>query len=315
MKSIFLPGLALLLSLTSTTLAQENQELGRMWTFENPPLAYLEKEYGFKPEQKWLNSLRLGSLRLGGEDVLSGFGSASFVSPKGLIMTSNRCVRDAVAATRRRDVNMIKTGFVAAALEQEFRLRSSHGEWLAAAQLNKISNVTDKVNKGVAATDNEAQIKEKREANKKTILDAARKADPELVPQIVSLYQGGIFQLYQYRVYDDVRLVILPHVQTAHFGGDPDNFTYPRYSIDFAFLRAYEDGNPAETTKHYFKWKSGGAKKDELVFVSGNPGTTNRLFTKAQQEFERDIRLPIKIEWHTNLLRISKAKQPPFDFS
>ena len=90
MKSIFLPGLALLLSLTSTTLAQENQELGRMWTFENPPLAYFEKEYGFTPDQEWLNSLRLGSLRLGGENVLSGFGSASFVSPKGLIMTSNR---------------------------------------------------------------------------------------------------------------------------------------------------------------------------------------------------------------------------------
>jgi len=193
MKSIFLPGLALLLSLTSTTLAQENQELGRMWTFENPPLAYLEKEYGFKPDQEWLNSLRLGSLRLGGEDVLSGFGSASFVSPKGLIMTSTRCVRGAVASTRPRDLDMIKTGFVAATLEQEFRLRSSHDEWLTAAQLNKISNVTDDVNKGVAATDNETQIKGKREANKKRLLDAARRAEPRLVPQIVSLYQGGIF--------------------------------------------------------------------------------------------------------------------------
>ena len=106
MKSIILPGLALLLSLTSTTLAQENQELGRMWTFENPPLAYLEKEYGFKPDQEWLNSLRLGSLRLGGKDVLSGFGSASFVLPKGLIMTNTRCVRDAVAATRPGDLDM-----------------------------------------------------------------------------------------------------------------------------------------------------------------------------------------------------------------
>lgn len=317
MKSIFLPGLALLLSLTSTTLAQENQELGRMWTFENPPLAYLEKEYGFKPNQEWLNSLRLGSLRLGGEDVLSGFGSASFVSPKGLIMTSNRCVRDAVASTldavgstRAGDPpSMIKTGFVAAALEQEIRLRSRRDEWLTAAQLIKISNVTDKVNKGVAPTDNENQLKEKREANKKTILDAARKADPELVPQIVSLYQGGIFQLYQYRVYNDLRLVCIPHLQTAHFGGDPDNFTYPRHSIDFAFLRAYEDGKPADTTKHYFKWKSGGAKKDELVFVSGNPGTTNRLFTKAQLELERDIRIPMKTERLTNRLRIWKENQ------
>ncbi len=124
MKSIFLASLALLLSVTSTTLAQENQELGRMWTFENPPLAYLEQEYGFKPDQKWLNSLRLGSLRLGGEDILSGFGSASFVSPKGLIMTSTRCVRDAVTATRPKDLNIINTGFVAAALDDELRLRT-----------------------------------------------------------------------------------------------------------------------------------------------------------------------------------------------
>ncbi len=312
MKSIFLPGLALLLSLTSTTLAQENQELGRMWTFENPPLAYFEKEYGFTPDQEWLNSLRLGSLRLGGEDVLSGFGSASFVSPKGLIMTSSRCVRDAVISTRPRDINIINTGFVAAALEQEFRLRSSHDEWLTAAQLIKMLNVTDDVNQGVKPTDNETQIKEKRNANMKTILDAARKADPKLVPQIVSLYQGGIFQLYQYRVYDDVRLAVLPHMQTAHFGGDPDNFTYPRHSIEFAFLRAYEDGKPANTTKHYFKWKPGGAQKDEVIFVSGSPGTTNRLFTKAQLEFERDIKIPMKIEWLTNRLRIW-TDRPGFD--
>ncbi len=162
MKTTFSVGLTSLLSLTPTTFAQENQELGRMWTFENPPLAYLEKEYGFTPDQEWLNSLRLGSLRLGGEDIQSGFGSASFVSPKGLIMTSTRCVRDAVAQTWPRDINMIKTGFVAAALEDELRLRTRHGEWLTAAQLGKISNVTDKVNRGVAHADNETQIKEKR---------------------------------------------------------------------------------------------------------------------------------------------------------
>jgi hypothetical protein len=107
-------------------------------------------------------------------------------------------------------------------------------------------------------------------------------------------------------VYDDIRLVVLPHVETAHFGGTPDNFTYPRYNIDFAFLRAYEYGKPAETRNHYFRWKSGGAREDELVFVSGIPDTTNRLFTKAQLEFERDIRIPIQIEWHTNAIRISR---------
>ncbi len=306
MKSILLAGLALLPSLTSTTLAQENQELGRMWTFENPPLVYLDEEYGFRPDQNWLASLRLGSLRLGGEDILSSFGSASFVSPEGLIMTSTRCVRDAVAATRPRDVDMIQTGFVAATREREFRLRSSHDEWLTAAQLVKISNVTDEINRGVAPTANATQIQKTRIANKKRILDAARKTDPNLVPQIVSLYQGGVSQLYQYKMFNDLRLVCIPHLQTAHFGGDPDNFTYPRYSIDFAFLRAYEDGKHADTTTRYFKWKSGGAKKDELVFVSGNPGVTQRLFTKAQLEFERDIKIPLRIEPIANRLHHEK---------
>ncbi|MBT8208505.1 MAG: S46 family peptidase, partial [Acidimicrobiia bacterium] len=328
MNSIFLPVLALLPSLASTVLAQENQslggELGRMWTFENPPLAYLEEEYGFKPDQEWLDSLRLGALRLGNENILSGFGSASFVSPNGLIMTSTRCVRDAVTETRPKDLEIINAGFVAAAQEQEFRLRwqewevnSYHDEWLTAAQLIRITTVTDRVNSGVLLTDNEIQIGKKREANKQTILDAATQVDPELVPQIVSLYQGAVVQLYQYKVYDDIRLVVLPPIQSAHFGGAADNFTYPRYSVDFAFLRAYENGEPADTSKHYFKWSSGGAKKDELVFVAGNPGLANRLRTTAQMELERDVRIPIEIERLTNTLRILKDQwsnnDPEFD--
>ena len=153
-----------------------------MWTFEDPPPAYLEKEYGFKPDQEWLNSLRLGPQRFGGEDILTSFGSASFVSPKGLIMSSSRCVRHAVTWTRPKDLIIINTGLVAAALAHEFQLRTRLNGWLTAAQLNKITKVTDKVNKGVMPTDNETQIKEKRSANKQKILDAARKADPKLVP-------------------------------------------------------------------------------------------------------------------------------------
>lgn len=313
-KPVFLPCLALLLGLASISLAQEATELGRMWTFENPPLAYLEKEYGFTPDPEWLDALRLGSLRLGGEDVLSGVGSAAFVSPRGLILTSHRCVRDAVAATLdaagpSRDGNplgILKTGFVAAAPEEEIRLRSRRDEWLTAAQLVRISDVTDEVNRGMTGTDDELQRREKRKANEESILDAAKKVDPELVPQIVSVHQGVSFQLYQYKAYADVRLVCIPHLQAAHFGGDPDNFTYPRYSIDFAFLRAYEGGKPADTTKHHFEWKPGGAEKGELVFVSGNPGTTKRWLTKAQTELERDIRIPIEIARLTSALRIWK---------
>ena len=274
-----------------------------MWTFENPPLDYLEDNYGFKPDQEWLDSLRLGSLRLGGEDIEPSLGSASFVSPNGLIITSTRCVRDSVTATRPKDLLIINSGFVAAARQDELRLKARNNGWLTAAQLIKISNVTDEVNKDISSTDNEIQIKKKRDSNKLAILDAASKADPKLVPQLVSLYQGAVIQLYQYRVYKDIRLVVLPHVQTAHFGGDPDNFTYPRYSLDFAFLRAYEDGKPVDTSKNFFQWKPGGAKKDELVLVSGNPGTTKRLLTKAQMEFERDVKIAMRVDSLTNSLR------------
>jgi len=308
---LLLSSLTLCLGLAPVQLlAQENQELGRMWTFENPPLAYLEKEYGFKPDQKWLNSLRLASLRLGGETVDRGFCSASFVSPKGLIMTNNHCIRDAVNATSgagRNGADLVKSGFYAKAQSDEYRLKTDDDGWLTVSQLNQITSVTERVNKGITASDTEDEVKEKRKANREAILDEAKKADPKLVPQIVSLYQGGIFQLYQYRVFSDIRLVCMPHLQTAHFGGDPDNFTYPRYSIDYSFLRAYEDGEPADTTKFYYKWKSGGAKEGELVFVPGNPGSTNRLNTKAQMEFDRDVKLPILVEMLTNRLKVFRA--------
>lgn len=314
MSTTFLFGVAVLLSLASYTHAQEHQELGRMWTFENPPLDYLDKSYGFSPDQAWLDSLRLGSLRLGGEeDILSGAGSASFVSPNGLIMTNMRSVGGVVAATLDADgptrlgdpLRILKTGFVAATLEDEVRLRTKRDGWLAAAQLVKITDVTDEVNTDVAPTDDEIQRAQNRQANRRAIIEEARRTDPQLVPQIVNLYQGGVYQLYQYKVYHDVRLVCIPHLQMAHFGGDEDNFTFPRYSMDFAFLRAFEHGRPVDTNAHYLKWRPGGAKKDELVFVSGNPRTTARLLTQAQMELERDIKIPMRIEQLTNSLRIS----------
>ena len=299
--------LTLPLNPTTKTVAQENGAFGRMWTFENPPLSYLEEEYDFKPDQKWLQSLRLGSLRLGGEDILSGFGSASFVSPQGLILTSTRCIPEAISWPRPRKLAMIeKTGFVAKAPEQEVRLKTRGTGWLTAAQLVKTTKITEKVNDGVLSSDDDIRIKTKRDLNKKAILAAAKKSDPKLVSQIVSLHSGAVFQLYQYKVYTDVRLVCMPHLQTAHFGRDKENFAYPRHCLDFAFLRAYEDGKPAHTSKHYFEWKTGGPTKGELVFVSGNPGPTKRLLTEAQLSFEREITLPMHQELLTSRLRIRK---------
>ena len=309
MKNRFLrlPLLALVLGLaTAPTLSsQENLELGRMWTFENPPLAYLEEEYGFAPDEQWLNSLRLGSLRLGGES--DGFCSASFVSPKGLIMTNNHCVRDAVSSTNQEGPGLVTSGFYATSMENEYRLKTQADGWLTVSQLNQITEITELVNEGIEEGDSEDEIKKKREANKEKILADAKESNPDLEAQVVSLYQGGIFQLYQYKTYNDLRLVCMPHLQTAHFGGDPDNFTFPRYSIDFAFIRAYENGEPADTTQHYFKWKNGGATQNELVFVPGNPGTTKRLNTKAQFEYQRDAQIPIILELLTNRLQIFRT--------
>ena len=121
-------------------------------------------------------------------------------------------------------------------------------------------------------------------------------AHPGDLHQVVALYQGAVQQLYRYRVFDDIRLVCAPHLQTAHFGGDPDNFTYPRWSIDFSFLRAYSGDQPADTGAHWFRWRENGAQENDLVFVPGNPGNTNRQLTTAQLEVQRDVEYPLILQ-------------------
>ncbi len=272
-----------------------------MWTFENPPLGYLEEEYGFKPDQKWLDTLRLSSLRFG------TWCSSSFVSPMGLIMTNHHCVRDNIADVQGMGNDYVKDSFYATSYDDELPLEDREGNPLKVYQLAKTVEITDKINEGVTAEDDDAAVQEKRDANKKKILEAAETEHEGFEPEVVKLYAGGIFQLYLYKVYDDVRLVCSPHLQTAHFGGDPDNFTYPRYSIDFSFCRAYEDGKPADTAKHYFKWSKAGAKDGDLVFVTGNPGSTERLLTKAQMDLARDVSNPIGIDMLDSQLGILRG--------
>ncbi|MGK0434831.1 MAG: hypothetical protein ACJA0V_003989, partial [Planctomycetota bacterium] len=244
------------LLLSSSVFAQrpaDHLALGKMWTFENPPLAYLEKEYGFKPDQKWLNSLRLGALRLGERD--NPWCSASFVSPKGLIMTNHHCVRDQIAQVQGAN-KWVKDGFAATALADEVRIPG-----LTVQQLIAQEDVTAQVGAGIEATDDDVTIAAKRKANIDAIVTAADVAHKNVahqryMHQVVSLYQGAVYQLYRYRVWDDLRLVVAPHLQTAHYGGDPDNFTFPRWSIDFSFVRAYVDDKPADTSAHYFRWRN-----------------------------------------------------------
>ncbi|MGE3174546.1 MAG: S46 family peptidase [Planctomycetota bacterium] len=279
--------------------ADDHLAMGKMWTFENPPLAYLEQEYGFKPDQAWLDSLRLGALRLGERD--NPWCSASFVSPKGLIMTNHHCVRDKVAelGMATGNPNLVEEGYAARELGDERQL-----EGLTVHQLVRQEDVTERVNAGVEPGDDAQAIAKKRAANIEAIQAAADRDAGELMHQVVTLYQGAVHQLYSYKVYDDIRLVLAVNLQAAHFGGDPDNFTYPRWSIDFSFVRAYENGEPADTTAYYFKWRKFGATDGELVFVPGNPGSTNRLFTMDQLEYQRDVEYPLIVEQLGNGMKL-----------
>ncbi|MEZ6037362.1 MAG: S46 family peptidase, partial [Planctomycetota bacterium] len=277
--------LTALLAAPAAAQAPDHLALGKMWTFENPPLGYLEKEYGFKPDQKWLDSLRLAALRLGERD--NPWCSASFVSPQGLIMTNHHCVREQVAEVQG-NADWVHDGFAATALADEVPIPG-----LTVQQLIAQEDVTAQVDAGIDANDDAVTIAKKRADNTKAILAAADEAHPGHLHQVVALYQGAVQQLYRYRVYDDLRLVVAPHLQTAHFGGDPDNFTFPRWSIDFSFVRAYQDGKPADTTAHYFRWRAEGALEGDLVFVPGNPGNTNRQLTVSQLEVQRDLEYPL----------------------
>ncbi|MBM4060873.1 MAG: S46 family peptidase [Planctomycetes bacterium] len=287
-------------ALPAPARAQDELGLGKMWTFERPPLAYLQREYGFQPAEQWWNRVRLASLRFG-----RGC-SASFVSPQGLILTNHHCVRDAIAQVQG-DNDWVRDGFVAADLAGEVRVPG-----LTVQQLVKTTDVTAAVTAGIAADAGAEAAEQQRAVNRERLLAEAKAREPGLEPQLVKLFQGAVWQLYQYRVFDDVRLVMAPHLQVSHFGGDPDNFVYPRYAIDFAFCRAWVDGKPADTAAFHFPWSDGPAE-GELVFLTGNPGGTQRLLTRAQLEYQRDARYPRVREQIDNRIAILRrfAAQGP----
>ena len=268
-----------LLAVPAALQAQDELGLGKMWTFEKPPLGYLQREYGFQPDEAWWTRMRLASLRFG-----KGC-SASFVSPQGLILTNHHCVRDQIAAVQGEH-DWVRDGFVAGEMAAEVRL-----EGLTVQQLVRMTDVTMQVEAGVDAKVAPEVAEQQRTKNRERLLAEARTAEPGLQPQLVKLFHGAQWQLYQYRVFDDIRLVMAPHLQISHFGGDPDNFVYPRYAIDFSFCRAYVDGKPADTTAYHFPFGDG-PEEGELVFLTGNPGATQRLLTVAQLEFLRDVRYP-----------------------
>ncbi|NNG27869.1 MAG: S46 family peptidase, partial [Ignavibacteriaceae bacterium] len=275
------------------TVKAQKFDMGKMWTFENPPLDYFEKEYNFIPTDKWLQKVRKSALRLG-----NGC-SASFISADGLIMTNHHCVRGRLDGLSEGGEDLLGNGFFAESLEDERKM-----EGLFVDQLIIIKDVTDDVLRTMAEGDSDSVKAELRDEKIEKLKTEASEEHPELNFQVKSLYEGGKFSLYGYKRYNDVRLVFVPELWVAKLGGDYDNFTYPRYGLDCAFLRAYdEDGNPLKT-EYYFNWCDKGVTEDQPVFVIGNPGSSDRIHTTAQIEYARDIRYPMLTKMLKDLYKI-----------
>jgi len=253
-----------------------------LWTFDNPPVKQLQARYGFTPTQAWLDHIRLSSVRL------NDGGSGSFVSPHGLLLTNHHVARRQLENNSTATKNYIRDGFYAATPDQEMKSPD-----LEVNVLMAMENVTGRVQEALAnVTDDK-----KRLAARKEIIARIERESTEatgLRSDVVTLYHGGEYWLYRYKKFTDVRLVFAPEEQIAFFGGDPDNFTFPRYDLDIAIFRVYENGKPFEST-HYLKWSDHGAADGELVFMAGNPGSTSRLETMAQLRRRRDFILPMRL--------------------
>jgi hypothetical protein len=254
-----------------------------MWVFNNLPLKQLQDRYGFTPPAGWVEHLRSAAVRFN-----SG-GSGSFVSADGLVMTNHHVGADMLQKISSAEKDYYKDGFLA----------KSHAEEVKAPDLElnvlvAIEDVTDRVNAAVKpGTDDAAAAVARRGAM--ATLEKESQDKTGLRSDVVTLYQGGQYHLYTFKKYTDVRLVFAPEFDIAFFGGDPDNFEYPRYDLDVCFFRAYEDGKPARP-EHYLKWSPAGSQAGEPVFVAGHPGRTNRLNTLAHLEYLRDVNFPFSLD-------------------
>lgn len=267
-----------LLALTATAARADEG----MWTFDAFPAARMRAAYGWAPDQAWLDKVRGAAVRL------TGGCSASFVSGSGLILTNHHCVATCAEDNSTGSNNILKNGFTARARAEELKCAGQQAEVLTA-----IRDVTPQIKAAIGTATGAAAVRARTAAT--AALESAGCTDAARTRcQVVSLFGGGQYKLYTYRKYSDVRLVWAPEAQAAQFGGDPDNFNFPRYSLDGSFLRAYENGQPVATPQH-LQWNPRAPQDGEATFVVGNPGSTQRLLTLDQLALQRELALPIAV--------------------
>ena len=270
------PALLLAFALALPVAADEG-----MWLFNQFPSAQVKEKYSVDVTPQFLDNLRLASMRIGG-------GSGSFVSPHGLIFTNHHVASDCITKLSSAEHDYVKDGFSTGSGQTELACPD-----LEAKVLLRIEDVTKPVKDAAPATAKPAEALAKRNAAIAQIEKTCTEKSGNQC-DVVKLFSGERYDLYEYKKYTDIRLVFAPEFGIAFFGGDPDNFTYPRYDLDITFLRAYENGKPAETP-HYLKWSTAGVQDGELVFVGGNPASTSRLATVSQLTFYRDSSLPLTL--------------------
>ncbi|MFN2577691.1 MAG: S46 family peptidase [Pyrinomonadaceae bacterium] len=251
-----------------------------MWPFNNVPRAEIKRKYGFDVTDEWLRKVQLASVRF------NNGGSGSFVSPNGLVLTNYHIVEDIVGELSTPQKDYAKDGFIAQTMADE--------KQIGGLELNELISIEDVTNRVVGAvkpgmSDAEAFAARRKEM---TAIESESTKATNLRSDVITLYQGGRYNLYRYKKYTDVRLVFAPEFQAAFFGGDPDNFNFPRFNIDMALVRVYENNQPVHP-ESYFKWSRTGAKEGDLAFVIGNPGSTSRLNTVAHLQELRDTSIPI----------------------